>query len=65
MILQATSGDKLVGGVLVLLALFIWVYYTLWTIVTVRKVTFFFLSPPFSSPTSLSLPPLPSLSSLI
>jgi hypothetical protein len=32
---MATLGDQAVGGVLMLVGLFIWLYYTAWTIVTV------------------------------
>jgi hypothetical protein len=32
---MATLGDRAVGGVLMLVGLFIWLYYTAWTIVTV------------------------------
>jgi hypothetical protein len=37
---QATGSDKAVGGVMILLALFIWTYYTMWTMVTVSELIF-------------------------
>ena len=34
-IIMATLGDKAVGGVMMLVGLLIWIYYTAWTMVTV------------------------------